>query len=165
MHGPIITTRAGSGSRGGGVNQSTFADLTGYSNDASGTPRSFLSTEDDYQYVKDLHVRNLIVAVSGDFAGPKAIRAIGSWLRDRGVTVSAFYVSNVEQYLFRSGVAMSFYDNVATLPVNDASVFIRPYSLRRYGFSIQSLCPIGPFLEGARAGRTPDNNSAMACPR
>jgi hypothetical protein len=163
MFGPTITTRAGSGGGGGGVNQTTFADLTGYSNDASGTPRSFLSSEENYQYVKDLHARNLIVPVSGDFAGPKAIRAIGSWVTSRGATVSAFYVSNVEQYLFRNGVAMNYYDNVATLPISDSSVFIRPYSLRRYGFSMQSLCPIGPFLAGQRSQGIPDNNSALAC--
>jgi hypothetical protein len=162
-YGPIITTRAGSGG-GGGVNQTTFADLTGYSNDASGNPRSFLSSEGNYAYVRDLHLRNLIVPVSGDFAGPKAIRAIGAWLQSRGAVVSAFYVSNVEQYLFRDNKAAAFYDNVATLPVNDASVFIRPYSLRRYGFSIQSLCPIGPFLDAARAGQAPSNNAALSCP-
>ena len=162
-YGPLITTRAGGGYGGG--NQSTFADLTGYSNDASGTPRSFLSTEENYAYVRDLHTRNLIVPVSGDFGGPKAIRAIGDWLRDRGAIVSAFYVSNVEQYLFQDGKAMAFYDNVAALPVNDASVFIRPYSLRRYGLSVQSLCPIAPFLEAARASRVPSNNAAMACPK
>ena len=162
-YGPVITTRAGSGG-GGGVNQTTFADLTGYSNDASGNPRSFLSSEENYAYVKDLHARNLIVPVSGDFAGPKAIRAIGSWLQSRGAVVSAFYVSNVEQYLFRDNKAAAFYDNVATLPVNDASVFIRPYSLRRYGFSIQSLCPIGSFLTAWRAGQAPSNNAALSCP-
>jgi hypothetical protein len=162
-YGPSITTRAGSGGGGGGVNQTTFADLTGYSNDASGTPRSFLSSEENYAYVKDLHTRNLIVPVSGDFAGPKALRSMGAWLQSRGATVSAFYVSNVEQYLFQDGKAQMFYDNVATLPVNDSSVFIRPYSLRRYGFSMQSLCPIGAFLESARAGRANSNNAAMAC--
>jgi hypothetical protein len=162
-YGPLITTRAGGGFRGG--NQSTFADLTGYSNDASGVPRSFLSSEENYAFVKDLHARNLIVPVSGDFGGPKAIRAIGDWLRDRGGVVSAFYVSNVEQYLFQDGKAQLFYDNVATLPVDDASVFIRPYSLRRYGFSMQSLCPIGPFLAAQREGRALSNNAAMACPR
>jgi hypothetical protein len=161
-HGPMITTRAGGGG-GGGVNQTTFADLTGYSPDASGTPRSFLSSEDNYLYVRDLHLRNLIVPVSGDFGGPKAIRAIGSWLQARGAVVSAFYVSNVEQYLFQDAKASLFYDNVATLPVNDASVFIRPYSLRRY-FSVQSLCPIGPFLTAARAGQAPSNNAALSCP-
>ena len=164
-YGPTITTRAGSGGGGGGVNQTTFADLTGYSNDASGNPRSFLSSEENYQFVKDLHHRNLIVPVSGDFGGPKAIRAIGAWLLERSAIVSAFYVSNVEQYLFQDGKAQAFYDNVATLPVNEASVFIRPYSLRRYGFSIQSLCPIGQFLEANRAGRAMNNNDALSCPR
>jgi len=162
--GPLITTRGQAGG-GGGVNGTTFADLTGYSNDASGNPRSFLSSEENYAFVRDLHLRNLIVPVSGDFGGPKAIRAIGAWLQQRGAVVSAFYVSNVEQYLFQDGKAQAFYDNVATLPVNEASVFIRPYSLRRYGFSMQPLCPIAPFLEAAAAGRATSNNAAMACPR
>jgi hypothetical protein len=162
-YGPIITTRAGSGGGGGGVNQPTFADLTGYSNDASGTPRSFLSSEDNYAYVKDLHARNLIVPVSGDFAGPKAIRTIGAWLQSRGGILSAFYVSNVEQYLFQDFKAQLFYDNVATLPVNESSVFIRPYSLRRYGASMQSLCPIAAFIATARS--VTSNNAAMACGR
>ena len=161
-YGPTITTRAGSGG-GGGVNQTTFADLTGYSNDASGTPRSFLSSEENYAFVKDLQTRNLVVPVSGDFAGPKAIRTIGAWLQSRGGIVSAFYVSNVEQYLFQDGKAQLFYDNVATLPVNDSSVFIRPYSLRRYGFSMQSLCPMAAFIAAARS--VTSNNSAMSCGR
>ena len=163
-YGPAITTRAGSGG-GGGMNQTTFAELTGYSNDASGNPRSFLSSEENYAYVKDLHARNLIVPVSGDFGGPRAIRAIGAWLHSHEAMVSAFYVSNVEQYLFQDGKAAAFYDNVSTLPVNEASVFIRPYSLRRYGFSIQSLCPIAPFLGAARAGLVTSNNAALSCPR
>ena len=161
-YGPTITTRAGSGG-GGGVNQTTFADLTGYSNDASGTPRSFLSSEENYAFVKDLQARNLVVPVSGDFAGPKALRTIGAWLQSRGGIVSAFYVSNLEQYLFQDGKAQLFYDNVATLPVNDSSVFIRPYSLRRYGFSIQSLCPIAAFIAAARS--VTSNNLTMSCAR
>jgi hypothetical protein len=156
MYGPTITTRSGSG--GGGGSQSTFADLTGYSNDESGTPRSFLSSEENYAYVKDLHARNLIVPVSGDFAGPKAIRAIGAWLKGHGAAVSAFYVSNVEQYLFRESKQGLFYDNVATLPITDESVFIRPFSLRRFGFGMTPLCAIGPFLETSRT-------STVTCPR
>ena len=42
-------------------------DLTGYSNDRSGQPRSFLSSEENYQYIKMLHERNLIVPVSGAY--------------------------------------------------------------------------------------------------
>jgi hypothetical protein len=162
-YGPVISTRGAPG--GGGGNGTTFADLTGYSNDASGTPRSFLSSEENYRYVRDLHLKNLIVPVSGDFGGPQAIRGIGAWLRERNAFVSAFYVSNVEQYLFQDGKATAFYENVATLPVNETSVFIRPYSLRRAYGSVQSLCPIGPFIGAARAGRVPNNNMALSCPQ
>jgi hypothetical protein len=162
--GPVISTRGAPGGGGGG-NGTSFADLTGYSNDASGAPRSFLSSEENYRFVRDLHQRNLIVPVSGDFGGPQAIRAIGAWIQERGAVVSAFYVSNVEQYLFQDGKAMAFYDNVATLPVHPSSVFIRPYSLRRLGFSVQSLCPIAQFLDAARAGRAVSNNDALSCPR
>ena len=66
--GPGISTR-GSGGGGGGNSGGTFADLTGWSFDASGQPQSFLSTEENFQTVKALHDKNLIVPVSGDFGG------------------------------------------------------------------------------------------------
>ncbi|MEQ1691945.1 MAG: hypothetical protein ABMA00_11705 [Gemmatimonas sp.] len=161
--GPAITTRGAPGGRGGG-NGSSFADLTGYSTDDSGVPRSFLATAEDYITVKNLHERNLIVPVSGDFAGPKALRAIGAWLTERSATVRAFYLSNVEQYLFQDGKQQTFYDNAATLPVDAASVFIRPYAFRR-GAVVESLCPISPFLVSAKAGRVQGNNDALGCVR
>jgi hypothetical protein len=162
--GPVITTRGFASGRGG---NSGFADLTGYSPDAAGQPRSFLATESDYQYVKQLHEKNLIVPVSGDFAGPKAVRAIGAYLADHDGKMSAFYVSNVEQYLFMDGKAQAFYDNVGTMPVDSASVFIRPYTMRRNyggGGPTRSLCPIAAFLRAAQAGRVGNNDLALACP-
>jgi hypothetical protein len=65
------------------------------------------------------------VPVIGNFAGPRTIRAVGSYLSDKGMAVSAFYVSNVEEYLRRDGVWQSFCTNVAMLPFNDTSLFIR----------------------------------------
>jgi len=161
--GPNITTRGAPGGRAG--NGVTFADLTGYSYDAAGHPQSFLVSEDHFRYVKSLHERNLIVPVSGDFGGPKAIRSIASYLQARGATVSAFYVSNVEQYLFQDGKHRAFYDNVAQLPVTETSVFIRPYSLRRGGGAAQSLCAIPKFLTAVQAGQIYNNNDALACVR
>jgi hypothetical protein len=159
-YGPSISTR---GSRSGGRgSRATFADLTGYSYDVAGRPQSFLSSAENFEFVKMLHERNLIVPVSGDFGGPKALRAIGEYLRERGAVVSAFYVSNVEQYLFQDGKSAAFYDNVATLPLDDRSVFIRPYSLRR-GSRAQPLCPIGAFLDAVGAGRVYSNNDALVC--
>ena len=111
--------------------------------------------------MKALHDKNLIVPVSGDFGGPKALRAIGAYLADHGGKVSAYYVSNVEQYLFQDMKAQAFYDNVATLPLTDTSVFIRPYALRRYGAN--ALCNIGQFLKGVKAGSVYSNDTATAC--
>jgi hypothetical protein len=66
------------------------------------------------------------VPVVGDFGGPTAIRSVGQFLRDRNVNVSAFYTSNVEQYLFMNADSWEkFYQNVSTLPVDSKSVFVR----------------------------------------
>ena len=54
--------------------------------------------------LKDLEERNLIVPVVGNFGGPKALRAVGQVHPDHGATVSAFYLSNVEQYLNQDGI-------------------------------------------------------------
>ena len=166
-YGPVITTNGGQNGGRGPTN--TFADMTGYSYDAAGKPQSFLSTEDNYRYVRNLHLNNLILTVTGDFGGPKAIRAVADYLKARNLTVSAFYVSNVEQYLFMDGKANAFYANVATLPIDDKSVFIRPYSMRNFnrdgGYgTTNSLCPIGGFIRAVNAGRVYSNNDALACP-
>jgi hypothetical protein len=41
--------------------------------------------------------------------------------------VSAFYLSNVEQYLNMDGIWMDFCRNAAALPIDDTSQFIRSY--------------------------------------
>lgn len=161
--GPQIATRGYA--TGGQGNGSTFADLTGYSVDPSGQPQSFLSSDEHYRTVKTLHEKNLVVPVSGDFGGPRAIRAIGAWLKERNAVVSAFYVSNVEQYLFSDGKARAFYDNTMALPVNEQSVFIRPYSLlRRFGFNY-SLCGMAAFQDAIRAGLIDSRTDDRMCVR
>jgi hypothetical protein len=92
---------------------------------ADSVQMAFLANEENYRAVRDMHMHNLIVPVVGDFAGPKAIRAVGDYLRKRNLTVQAFYLSNVEQYLFGNTVADRFYQNVATLPIDSTSMFIR----------------------------------------
>jgi hypothetical protein len=65
----------------------------------------------------------LIVPLVGDFAGPKTITAVGKHARDHDSIVTAFYLSNIEQYLFEDKKASNFYSNVATLPLDAASTF------------------------------------------
>jgi len=94
--------------------------------DALGMHRSYLATEDNYRILRELELNNLIVPIVGDFAGDKALRAVGAYLRQHNATVTAFYTSNVEQYLFQQADDWKhFFGNVATLPLDPKSTFIR----------------------------------------
>ncbi len=103
------------GGRGAGGNNPTYADLM-VIDDGAGQKRSYLATEENYRFLRDMEKKNLIIPLVGDFSGPKTIRAVGEYLRDRDATVEAFYLSNVEQYLFNDFTSADFYNNVATLP-------------------------------------------------
>ena len=149
------------GARGGfGGNFPSYADLA-MQTDWDGQFRGYLASEDNFRTLKALQERNLIVPVVGNFAGPKALRAIGRYIREHGATVSAFYVSNVEQYLFQDGLFDEFARNVATLPVDDSSTFIRSVSMR-FGYTgsylwsdgrASALDPIRAFVRDFEAGR------------
>jgi hypothetical protein len=114
----------GMGVRGRMMNFPTYEDLV-TATDAAGTPRSYLASEAHYRALRDLEMRNLIVPVVGNFAGPRALRRIGAYLREHGATVTAFYTSNVEQYLFQDRVWDDFRANVAAMPFDETSTFIR----------------------------------------
>jgi hypothetical protein len=129
----------------GGARLPSYADLMTATDD-QGTPHSYLNTEDGFRLMKDLETKNLIVPVIGDFAGPKAIRAVGGYLRDRGATVSTFYLSNVELYLDREMTWGSFCKNVAALPLDANSVFIRSAFDGQYGHGSGLNSDLGPLL-------------------
>src|SRR5262245_18206731 len=57
--------------------------------DLNGKQGNFLVTSDDYEFVRGMHRKNLIIPVVGDFAGKKALVAIGDYLRKNGYTVTA----------------------------------------------------------------------------
>ncbi len=69
--------------------------------DGRGEQRSYLASEENFRTLKQLERNNAIVPVVGNFAGPKALRAVGRYLNEHHATVSAFYTSNVEMYLFQ----------------------------------------------------------------
>jgi hypothetical protein len=121
--------------------------------DGAGKNQCFLATEATFKIIKDLESRNLIVPVVGNFGGPKALRAVGAWLKKQKIIVSAFYTSNVEQYLKDDGIWDQFCLNAREIPVDDDSLFIRS---RRSGFRGQQavsgpgfaleLVPVKPAL-------------------
>jgi hypothetical protein len=49
--------------------------------------------------------------------------------------VTAFYVSTVEPYLKRAGTFEAFCQSVASLPMTEASVFIRPGNVQNLALS------------------------------
>ncbi len=108
----------------GATYQPTYVDLM-LATDGNGRTRGYLSSQESFAYVKDLQGRNLLVPVVGNFSGPKAIRAVGAYLKQRDAMVSAFYLSNVEQYLRLQRGWNTFCSNVAALPFDDTSTFIR----------------------------------------
>lgn len=107
----------------GGTTQPSYAELMA-ATDEVGEPHSFLASEALFEVVRDLERRNQVVPLVGDFAGPKTLRAIGDYARTQGVMVSAFYISNVEEYL-QPAQHLAFCRNAASLPLATDSTFIR----------------------------------------
>ena len=117
------------GGFGGRGNFPTFKEILA-GTDLNGKQGNFLATADDFEFIRNLHRKNLIIPVVADFAGKKGLVAVGEFLRKNGYTVTAFYTSNVEQYLFQNEVFAAFAENVRKLPITDKSLFIRSASGR-----------------------------------
>jgi len=120
--GPELSYRSQGG--GGRNRYPTYAELQDET-DGAGQARGYLASEANFRSLKTYEERNLIVPLVGDFAGPKALRAVGQYVKDHGGTVTTFYTSNVENYLFQNRVWDQFAKNVSTLPLDDTSTFIR----------------------------------------
>jgi len=170
-----------------------FMKLT-LARDDAGVARSFMGTDEQYQFLRSLQSRNLIVPIQADFGGPKALRAIGDFLRARGLSVSAFYISNVEQYLFNprmprapggqeiNGGWKAFYENLTALPADDTTIILRvPISPATAGLTVRRtlpdgtvrterrdatpLCRLKEFLTAYRAGKITTQGDANFCGR
>ena len=74
--------------------------------------------------MREMQRKNLIIPLVGDFAGPKVIRNIGKYVKDRRSTVSVFYISNVESYLDENQKQV-FYQNIAALPTDSTGTLLR----------------------------------------
>lgn len=132
--------------------------------DLEGRNWSYLSSEDNFRFLKEMQRKNLIVPLVGNFAGPKAIRTVGRYLKDQHAKVSAFYVSNVEMYILPSPEWKSFCTNVAALPIDESSMFIRfllgayARAASRTAFGARNVSVISPMtdvLTGVVKGYTP----------
>lgn len=122
--------RYGYGSRSSWGYFPTFADLI-LQPDLHGNPGNFLAIRKDYEFVRSLQENNRIIPLVGDFGGSKALAAVAGYLKKNGYAVTAFYTSNVEQYLFSGGDFDAFARNVGLFPITEKSLFIRAYPNQR----------------------------------
>lgn len=163
----------GGGGGGGGMGRGGFR-MPSYQammteSDSAGVNWSYLGSERAFRALKEMQERNLIVPLTGNFAGSRTVRAVGQWARAHRARVTTFYVSNVEQYLFQEdSAAARFYANVATLPLDSTSMFVRSFAGGRFmgadtvlqlrpqsaaGRSLQLVSPMMETLRAWEAGR------------
>jgi hypothetical protein len=144
--------------------------------DLNGRHRNYLATEADFQVVKNLQDRNLIIPVTADLSGPQAVKVVGAFLKEINEKVSAFYVSNVEFYLWRYDTMPRFVENLKALPIDDRSVIIRSYFNYAYypevhpqtvgnSFSVLLMQTINSMLEDYASDRPYDSYWDLATRR
>lgn len=124
----------------------TYRDLL-LATTPEGAPASFLGSEESFQFVKSLQARDLVIPVVGDLAGPTAVRGIGRELARRHLRLAAFYTSNVEFYLARSGTLAAFEANLVSMPRLPGALIIRAVFGRFEGGSrsvVQSIDALVP---------------------
>jgi hypothetical protein len=139
------------GDFGGGSWIPTYMQLMTQT-DLHGRNHSFVESEGNFQILKKYESNNLIVPLVADFAGPKALREVARYVKDHNATVSTFYTSNVEEYLFKAGGAGSFFANVSVLPINPHSMFVRAF-FTHTNAGLQTLFnPIGVCLNAVAHG-------------
>lgn len=138
--------------------------------DRDGNAASFLASEAAFRVVKSLEDRNLVIPVVGDFAGPHALRGIAEWMQASGERLSAFYTSNVEQYLFRDDGFDAFASSVARMPREPNAVIIRScficfggHASARPGYhAVQLVQSVQEFVTAYEAGRISSYRTLMA---
>ena len=158
-----LETRYSSLGRNNRMDYPTFGQLI-LATDRSGKAIGYLADEDAFQFVRSMQLHDRIVPVVGNVAGDKAVRAIGEYAAEHGLRVSAFYLSNVEQYLInRDGGFDAYARNVKALPHDSTGVIIRSYFGRfgmthplympgPYTLSTSMIEPIDSFLRRVAAG-------------
>jgi hypothetical protein len=120
--------------------------------DPAGRNQSYLGSESAFLTVRQYELNNLIIPLVGDFAGGKALKGVGDYLRHRGLVVGTFYTSNVEDYLFRTDAWKRFFRNVAALPIDEESMIIRTYFTHGIEGMREYLDPIRPLLAAVDRG-------------
>lgn len=103
----------------------TLRDLV-YEKNALGECNNFLISQEDYDYVREMHRKNLIIPLVGNFGGDRTLKYLGKWLDGRNLKISEFYVSSVEFHIHnKSHLWPKWLSNIDSLPWADNAIIIR----------------------------------------
>jgi hypothetical protein len=137
--------------------------------DDGGHNWSYLATEENFRYVRELQRKNLFVPLVGDFSGPTTIRSIAMYLKQHNANVSAFYASNVETYLNEKQIH-TFYASLLSLPIDSTTTTIRyvdfmhnreiPWWNPSLSY-LQVVSPMSALADLSRGGRMPDYHDVL----
>src|SRR5688572_6614481 len=161
LHEEGLDLRFSSIGRNNASNYPTFESLL-LQTDRSGREQGYLSSEELFQWMKTFQSENRLIPIVGNFAGPRAFKAVAGFLQKNGLLVSTFYTSNVEYYLFDGSQWRPYVANVRGLPITEDAVFIRAYFANAAGTHPQSVSghrsttliqPVRDFLRDETAGR------------
>jgi hypothetical protein len=104
--------------------------------DADKKAWSYLATEENYQVVRDLQMKNLIIPIVGDFGGPSAIRKVADYVRQRnGIVFCVLY--------FQRGVSTSVVQAHPSRPPAEKTRFNVFIKVRLRCRSIRRACLFG----------------------
>jgi hypothetical protein len=101
----------------------TYAELM-TETDGRGANKSYLASEANFQVLKHAETDNRVIPIVGDFAGRRALPAVARYLHEHDTPVSAFYTSNVQQYLSADQKWRPFVSNLAAFPMDAKSLMI-----------------------------------------
>jgi hypothetical protein len=100
---------------------------------------TFLTDQEQYDYVKNLFETGRVRAVRGDLTKDKAMNGVAKAAKELGVPVRCIYLSNVEQYFdYENGMAA----NCKAQPTDDVSKIMRTVykgktKYERYHYCVQ----------------------------
>ena len=123
--------------------------------DSGQRQQNYLASEEGFQFLKDLQAHDRVIPVVGNLTGPTALVGIGRWLREHDETLSLFYASNVEFYLFREGTFESLHGQPVAHPAQRSRAD-HPECLRYGGGSVSQTQPVPDLLDGVAHGRYRD---------
>jgi hypothetical protein len=126
--GPDLRYSFPRGGFGGGARGfPSYAELM-MATDQAGVDHSYLANDHNFQILRSYELNNMLVPLTGDFGGDKALKSVGRYLSEHNATLTLLYTSNVEQYLFQSDDQWRrFYENLGTIPAGPGSILLRSY--------------------------------------